>query len=1639
MNASDFVHLHVHSDFSLLDGAAKVSAIAKAAKVNGQIAVALTDHGTVSGAVKFHEACEKEGIKPLIGCEAYLAPGDDELAHTRRQETEEHKKEGTGRDYNHFTLIAKNDVGWKNLTKLASIAALEGFYYRPRMSWHLIQKYHEGLIALSGCLKGQTSTWINRGQFEKAEFYAKRWKEVFGGDFYMEVMPSSVDGQASANDGNLELARKWDIKPIATADLHYIEPEEAEAQEVKICVNSHKTLADNDRLRMSPEFYFRSSENMQKAFSHVPEAILATREVADKVTGVKIKPGKFFLPKFQTPIGLSTPAYFRKLCREGLVRRYGTPNAEQVKRLEYEMAAIEKMGFVDYFLITQDFCDWARKNGSPPGPGRGSAAGAITAYCLGITNIDPLRYDLIFERFLNPERVSMPDIDIDFSERTRDKVIDYVTKKYGDKNVCQIVTWGEFKAKSAIRDVARVIDAPPQVADRLAKLIPVGPKVDLEMAIEAMPELKVASEAPDTKRLFSLALSLEGLYKHAGRHAAGVVISDTDLSERIPLMTVGKEKIVCTQFAMEEVEAVGLLKMDFLGLRTLTVIEDALDLIHETTGKRIMEDDIPVRDNHSMLTTTGSHMCPIHRTSFSACRCCDKTLELLCRGEGTGVFQVESSGMRKLLIDMKPDRFDDIIALVALYRPGPLGSGMDQTYVNRKHGREEIVYDHPILEPILGKSFALMIFQEQMMQLSVALAGFTLPEADTLRKATGKKKPEVMAKMAERFVSGCQKTSGLDLVKATEIWNMIVKFADYSFNCVTGDSEVVDTETGKIARVDSLVGRKTFRVHALGEDLKIRSRHVTRAWEVGEKEVFEVRTKSDRRLKATAEHPFRTFTGWTKLSDLRPGDMLAMARSMPVKGSATMPRHEIITLAGLLSEGNTCHPTTLYFTNKDSPEYLDEFAREIAKFDDTVVRLETPRNKGATNVVANMGPNARQRHGERCGAFLWADRLGLIGKKATKKVIPDIVFRLNEDDLKVFMGRMWSGDGYVGYTDRPGRAGPFYASSSLVMARQVQFLLTRLGITNTLHHKQFKYRGSHKPGWTVNLLGLDAMLKFKQKLLPEIIGYELQKKHFLDLVDTFKESISHDKVPRDVREIVDTVRLGLGLTWTELEIRTGVSVRELQSNLVKKGGFTYPVVRAVANYTSDQSLKSVVESDVFWDPILSITRVGVEKVYDLEVEKDHNFVVNGGFVVHNCSHSAAYGMIAYHTAWLKANYPVEFMAATLSSWCGDTDKLGEYIDEIRRMGIPLEPPDVNLSQAKFSVATNNLGLQYIIYGLEAVKGVGPEVVARILEARNRIGRFQSIVQFCEEVPEANRGVLETFAKAGAFRSTGAFRSQLLHVTERTVSTGKKSSLVRETTVETAVRMAKTPRKDKAAGQGGLFQPTAVDELLFSQQLLPQVPEWGLHGILEAEKESIGFYLTGHPLDEYRDTIMEYSTIVAARSLELMRAGVTAVTVGCIIRGARATVDKSGKEMAFLVLEDFSGTIDGVCFSGAWRDYKHLVVPNKIVFVAGELDASRDRPSIRVQRLIPLEGVAGKLPGSAAVKILYYHTATAAEKAKVHDLLRANPGKHPVHEQQAVADGITEKRSELKVNGSRALRQEIQVVLGGHGKVKADKF
>lgn len=1743
MNSGDFVHLHCHSDFSFLDGAAKVENLVKAAKKAGHTALALTDHGSMSGAIEFWKACNAEGIKPIIGIEAYLAPGLDENAHTRRAKDEDGKDRidpKTGRkqsfDYNHFTLLAKNFTGLKNLYKLSSEASINGFYYRPRMSWSLLKERHEGIIALSGCLSGEPAEEIKKGNEELARQHARRWRGLFGDDYYMELMPAWAPEQAQVNDACLRIAKDLGAKCVATTDVHYVNPGDADVQEVKICVANHKTLAENREtgLNMKPVFFYKSTDEVAKDFTGYEHVLMTSREIADKVEkieGKDIVPGKhkkYFMPKFVPPDGSKPLDFFKRLANAGLIERYGLEGAKLYQaKLDFELDVIDKSGFVEYLLVVWDYINWARTNGVPVGPGRGSCAGSIACYCIGITNIDPVRYDLLFERFMNPARVSMPDIDTDFClagstkiidahtgrvktldrlfeesakpavfavgedlkvnprrsggvvrrgkkpvfrllttggravvatsnhrfmtgsgwtklsdlkpgdmvatsrafavtgtesefsrlelsllagivsegnttspseiiltqklhdsasralmreweeaassfqdtftkrrqtssathlsissgpdwrsakfsrlpelggsvsiqlgtslkeasrllvletlkachgnkilaarilgtsptgiysritsedqksvrvtplrsgaflwaerlgliglrshqkrlpdevnalsdeecaflvgrlwsgdgclrrgvtrspsyttisivlaeqvrtlllrlgiassvyvgqkyrtksgevrsrysvtivgddslaafcarilphflgssskkkiliryaaerqaglhvnalsdpvpasiveplldelgvsrrqlaektgvhvrrfsgdgrtwygrrfiysaaravknaallnvgdsdvywdrvssitpagaeetydiidvetdknfalanglfahncERGRHRVFEYVKQKYGEECVGQIITFGENKAKSSIRDVARTIGVDVETTNKIARMIPDGPKVELADCLRDIDELKKAGEEDlRVGRVLNLALQLEGFYRNPGRHAAAVVIGDTDLRERIPLTVVGSKnnRGVCTAFSMKDVEDVGLVKMDLLGLRTLTQIYDTLDLIYETTGRRIEEDRIPVRDSKSMTETAGDHVCWIHDRPFSQCQCCDKTLRILCEAESNGVFQVESPGMKNLLKQMKPDRFDDLIAICALFRPGPLGSGMDQTYVRRKNGEERFVfahppekptkgdegmtYEHPALEPVMNQTYGVFCYQEQLMQLSVVLAGFTMPQADELRRATGKKDAAGMTKIGPNFIKGCMEKSAFTEEKAKALWEQIAHFSEYSFNK---------------------------------------------------------------------------------------------------------------------------------------------------------------------------------------------------------------------------------------------------------------------------------------------------------------------------------------------------------------------------------------------------------------------------------------------------SHSAAYGLISWHTAWLKANFPLEFFAALMTSSCGNTDTLARYVDEAMRWSIEVLPPDVNTSAVRFSVVRMPEGSLAISYGLEAVKGVSTDAALAIVQARKKVGRFRSALHFFESVNTdiVGTAAAESLAYAGAFLSTGANRAQLL-TTQKYYKGKKVVKEIEETPLKAAAVMARQSKKEARTGQTQLFDapdPETEAEMLVGTDLMPDIPEWSRRKIAEAEKESVGFYLTTHPLQEYMDVLQEYVSVISKKVRDMKAHARDHVIMGGLVVGMRTIIDKKGNEMAFVSVEDLSGPVDGRIFARTWVEVRRKISIGAVIFMAGELDEASDPPSMRVDRVWTPEEVPKEIPrGRSLFMQLRKGAVTEVLKNAILDVLKKNPGDMPVF---WAYQGELELRRcmDQRTSGTHQVRQELRNVLGGRGEV-----
>ncbi len=754
-----FVHLHNHTEYSLLDGAARIKDLVARAKSYGMPALAITDHGVMYGAISFYEACKEAGIKPIIGCEVYVC--SDRFSRSGRH----------GDSANHLILLAKNNEGYKNLCKLVSLGFLEGFYYKPRIDHELLRRYSDGLICMSACIAGELPELLRAGDYEGAVELVKEYKDIFGENYYIELQNHGIPEELEVNPLLIKLAREMDVRPVATNDLHYVDASDSAIHDILLCIQTGKIRSDENRMRFpNDQFYLKTEEEMAALFPECPEAIANTLYVADQCQ-VDFTFGKLFMPNYIPPDGYDLNSYLRKLCEDGLARRYDPITPEIRERFEYELGVIEKMDFPGYFLIVWDMINFARESGISVGPGRGSAAGSVIAYCLGITDLDPLSYDLLFERFLNPERVTPPDIDTDISDVRRGEVVDYLVRKYGKDHVSQIVTFNVMLMKGAVRAVGRVLDYPYSEVDRIVKLMPEegdirdfferngkkAPKHPTVLdAVESSPDLQaVYKTEPWVKELLDIADKLQGMPSHCGKHAAGVAISQNELISYMPVQKDSKDGSITTQYAKEQVEACGLVKMELLGLRTLSLIDDALENIKNSRGIEVDISSISLDD-------------PV-------------TFKMLCDGDAVAVFQLESEGMRKILRDLQPERFEDIIALVALYRPGPLGSGMVQDFIAGKHGTKKVKYMHPLLEPILEETYGVILYQEQVMQIVQVMGGFSLGAADMLRRAMGKKKPEIIDKAKDDFVKGCVE-HGVQEKTAADVFELLKYFGGYGFN-----------------------------------------------------------------------------------------------------------------------------------------------------------------------------------------------------------------------------------------------------------------------------------------------------------------------------------------------------------------------------------------------------------------------------------------------------------------------------------------------------------------------------------------------------------------------------------------------------------------------------------------------------------------------------------------------------------------------------------------------------------------------------------------------------------------------------------------------------------------------------------------
>ena len=1146
MKHANFVHLHLHTQFSLLDGAIRLGELFNQAKNYRMPALAITDHGAMFGAIEFYQQAQRHGIKPIIGCEVYVAPGS----------RFEKASRGISEASFHLILLAKNLTGYRNLMKLVSAGYFEGFYYRPRVDKELLQKHNEGLIALSACLQGEIPSLLASGDSALALKVAEEYRSIFPDRrFYLELQENKIPEQKKVNAGLLEIARKLSLPLVATNDCHYLRKEDAKAHEVLLCIQTGKTLKDLDRMKFSTEeFFFRSAEEMEELFAYCPESLQNTIEVAERCN-LELKLNELQFPQFQVPDGETLDSFMEKSARRGLEERLSEMRAEKRpqsladdfyhQRLQSELRMIQKMGFAGYFLIVADFIRYAKERSIPVGPGRGSGAGSLVAYCLGITEIDPLPSGLLFERFLNPERVSPPDIDIDFCIQGRDEVIKYVRNKYGADHVAQIITFGKMQARAVIRDVGRALDMPYGEVDRIAKMIPNTLEITLEKALKQESRLRDLEKSnPEVKKLLNLAQALEGLPRHVSTHAAGVVISSTPLVDVVPLYK-GQQNEILTQYAMKDVEKIGLIKFDFLGLKTLTMIADVVKRVNLSRGEGLNIRKIPLDDR--------------------------ETYGLLSSGDTSGVFQLESSGMRDLVVRMLPERFEDLVALLALYRPGPLKSGMVEDFIKRKHGKIPISYEVPQLQDILEETYGVIVYQEQVMKIATVLANFSLADADILRRAMGKKNVDEMAMQKKKFLEGTQRNK-IQVNKAEKLFELMAKFAEYGFNK---------------------------------------------------------------------------------------------------------------------------------------------------------------------------------------------------------------------------------------------------------------------------------------------------------------------------------------------------------------------------------------------------------------------------------------------------SHSAAYALIAYQTAYLKVHYPVEFVAALMSSEMGNADKILRYLSECREKGVEVLPPDINESYQDFTVVGSK-----IRFGLAAVKNVGLAAIQSIMTAREEKGEFASLPDFCAKVDlrKVNKRVIESLIKCGAFDGTGSSRARLLAGLEEAMEWSQE--LERE-------------RSNPQIILFGSLHPSGKK----AEPILPPVPDWPESQRLTFEKETLGFYLTGHPLTRYTETLRRLATTDTQRIHEVPDK--QEVVIGGVVNTLKETNTKKGDRMAFVTLEDLSGVVEVIVFAELYKSSTLLLKSDDPVFIKGRVDAGEDSLKVIASEILPFEQAVGQL--TTAIHLRVHSKGLGREDlVAIQEIFQNCRGNCPVYLHLLLpeeCEAVIALGDEWKLNSTDQLVKRVRDLLG----------
>jgi DNA-directed DNA polymerase III PolC len=1585
-----FTHLHVHTEFSMLDGAARVGDLVAKAAADGQPAVGITDHGNMYGVLDFYQACRDQGVKPIIGSELYMAYDTRTERPPRRGRMDDSggDAEGGRKAYYHLTALAESNIGYKNLIQLSSRAYLEGYYMKPKVDWELLEAHHEGIIATTGCLGGQVLQALLNDRPAEALEKAARLQDIFGRDnLFIELQDQGIPEQHRTNPQLLEIARKIQAPLLATNDSHYTHREDHEAHDALLCVQTGALMSDPDRFKFTgDQHYLKTADEMRRLFAELPEACDNTLWVAERAD-VEIEFGKPQLPNFPIPEGFADDAsYLEHLTFAGARERWGDQVPDDaVERLAYELKVIGDMGFSSYFLIVWDLIKHARDGDIRVGPGRGSAAGCAVAYCLRITDLDPIKYDLLFERFLNPSRVSMPDIDMDFDSRYRDEMIRYAAERYGRDHVAQIVTFSTIKARAAVRDAARVLGYPYVVGDKVAKAMPplvMGRDTPLYACLDEHPKyvdgFKMAGELRemyandvDAKSVIDVARGLEGLRRQDGIHAAAVVITKEPLTEYLPIQRkpeAGKDpelSPVVTQYEMHGVEDLGLLKMDFLGLRNLDVISDTQALVRATRDVDLDIDTIPLDD--------------------------PKTYELLQAGDSIGVFQLEGGAMRQLMRSLAPTGFEDVAALVALYRPGPMAANMHNDYADRKNGRKPIEYLHADLEEILGDTQGLMIYQESMMRVAQKFAGYSLAEADNLRKA-----------------------------------------------CLPAGTLVVTRSRGyvPIERVMELRDRRVQTIDTTSATTRFDE--VDDVWSVGPKLVHRLTTSTGYTIDATADHRFLVEGEWRPLGEIRPGDLVGVASQVTTHGGAKISDAEIDLAALLVSEGYTPDPSSprssnAHFSNTD-PELLDAFRDAFSE------HFGYPHERSES--VAGV-TRLRLTRQELRSLVPVLGRLGL----AADKVISRRVINAPLAKIERFLGLYFCADGWAD------RSGAHYGSKSLAVVQGLKRQLLRFGIISNLHSRTVPGHGVH---YTLS------------------IADKGQAKAFAHIVEPHLTTIKQVKVQRWLREWGDgasATNIGIPSSFlaAELERRAAVTGRSKRSLGVDTGGYTTSRVlhrRTLDGLLFSERLEDLRCGDLVWDTVVSVEALGERECFDFRMsDPDRPYAVVEDFLVHNCgkkdralikkerekfvagcdttgygsaigtalfdiiepfadyafnkSHSYGYGLVAYQTAYLKANFPVEYFAALLTSVKTNLDKAAVYLNECRQMRVAVLVPDVNVSMSDFAAVRGDGsdgigGVGSIPFGLSAVRNVGEGLVGLIVSERDANGPFADFYDFCDRVDlnVLNKRTIESLIKAGAFDSMGHPRQGLLAVYEEILDT-------------TVVR-----RRREAEGQFDLFSmlgdDVSADAASGPAETRRPIPdlEFDKKQRLGFEKEMLGLYVSDHPLMG-AEASLRRRTECSIAELEGIEDGTMRV-VGGLVTNLQRKWTKKGDLMAVFVLEDLQSSIECMVFPKTMQQFGHLLDDDAVVCVKARIDGRDDTPKLMALEIQVFEPISD---GAPPVRIRLSPNALSEQLlAGLKGLLSEHPGESQVFLHLGDRQ-ILRLPDEFNVDASSGLVGELRVMLG----------